>query len=151
RGDACAFLGDRFLGNLNQNLLAGLEQFADRRQVRGLHGAAAAAAVAASTRAFAVRCAAGMAWAISPVTAAEAASVTTSIAASTASIAAAVAIACGTAKPRLGLVEAVAGRGFSTFRELLVQDILFGVRLIELFVFGLLNSAEMFKGGIVDA
>src|SRR6516165_8953074 len=33
-----ALLGDRLLGNLNENLLAGLQQVADDRQVRGLHG-----------------------------------------------------------------------------------------------------------------
>ena len=40
RGDAGALLGDGLLGDLNEDLLAGLEQIADDGQVRGLGGAA---------------------------------------------------------------------------------------------------------------
>ena len=40
RGDARALLGDRLLGDLDQNLLPRLEQVADDGHVRGLHGAA---------------------------------------------------------------------------------------------------------------
>ena len=39
RGDARALLGDGLLGDLDENLLAGLEQVADGGQVGGLHGA----------------------------------------------------------------------------------------------------------------
>ena len=48
RGDARALLGDGLLGDLDQNLLAGLEQIADGGQIGRLHGAAAAATVAAA-------------------------------------------------------------------------------------------------------
>ena len=48
RGDARALLGDGLLGDLNENLLTGLEQLTDGRKIGGLHGAAATAAVAAS-------------------------------------------------------------------------------------------------------
>ena len=40
RSNARALLGDGLLGNLNQNLLARLQQIADHRQIRGLHRAA---------------------------------------------------------------------------------------------------------------
>jgi hypothetical protein len=51
RGDARALLGDRLLGNLHQDLLAGLEQVRDDGQVGGLGGTArhAAALSIAST------------------------------------------------------------------------------------------------------
>ena len=39
-GDAGALLGDGLLGDLNQDLLSGLQQVGDDRQVGGLHGAA---------------------------------------------------------------------------------------------------------------
>ena len=47
RGDARALLGDGLLGDLDQNLLAGLEQVADDGQIGGLHGAARGAAALA--------------------------------------------------------------------------------------------------------
>ncbi len=53
RSDARALLGDGFLGDLDQNLLAGLEQVADDGQIGGLHGAArgtAAIALCAGSR-----------------------------------------------------------------------------------------------------
>ncbi len=43
RGDARTLLGDGLLGDLDQNLLAGLEQLADGGEIGGLHGAAATA------------------------------------------------------------------------------------------------------------
>ncbi len=46
RGDAGALLGDGLLGDLDQNLLAGLEQVADDGQIGGLHGAARGTAAA---------------------------------------------------------------------------------------------------------
>ena len=45
-GDARALLGDGLLGDLNQDLLAGLQQVADDGQVGGLHGAARGSAAA---------------------------------------------------------------------------------------------------------
>src|ERR1039458_4650524 len=57
RGDAGALLGDGLLGDLDQNLLPGLEQIADDGQIGGLHGHAAAAvtmATAATAAAIAV-------------------------------------------------------------------------------------------------
>src|ERR1035437_1086912 len=51
RGDAGTLLGDGLLGNLDQNLLPGLEQVADDGQVGGLHGAARGAAASALGRA----------------------------------------------------------------------------------------------------
>src|ERR1019366_891778 len=57
RGNARALLGDGLLGDLDQNLLPGLEQIADDGQIGGLHGHAAAAvtmATAATAAAIAV-------------------------------------------------------------------------------------------------
>ena len=52
-GDARALLGDRLLGDLNQDFLAWLQQVTDDRQIGGLHGAARRPA----TIALASRCA----------------------------------------------------------------------------------------------
>ncbi len=80
-----------------------------------------------------------------------AASVTTAIAASTATIAAAVAIACGDGGAGLSLVEAVGG-DFAAFGELFVDDVLFGVRLVEILVLiGFIDTGEIIDGGVVDA
>ena len=48
RGDAGALLGDGLLGDLAENLLAGLEQVGDGGEVGGLRGTAAGASVTAS-------------------------------------------------------------------------------------------------------
>ncbi len=53
RGDAGALLGDGLLGNLDKNLLAGLEQIADGGQIDGLHGVASVAAAVAAVPAIA--------------------------------------------------------------------------------------------------
>jgi hypothetical protein len=52
-GDAGALLGDGLLGNLDQNLLSGLQQVADDGQVGGLHGPARRATAAAVALALA--------------------------------------------------------------------------------------------------
>ncbi len=64
RGDACALTGDGLLGDLDEDLLAGLEEFADGGKVGRLHGAAATTAVAASTTALTVAGASGIAGAV---------------------------------------------------------------------------------------
>src|SRR5665213_618657 len=76
RRDARALLGNGLLGNLNENLLAGLQQVADGGKVRGLRGGAAATvavpgasaptatiAIAISTAAIAAPAATGVAMA----------------------------------------------------------------------------------------
>ncbi len=87
-----------------------------------------------------------MSWAITAVAASEAASVTAAIAAATATIAGALAGRDG--DTRLGLAEAVGG-SFAPFGELFVDDVFFGVGLVEVFVvfFGVIEIAD---SGIVD-
>ena len=152
RGDARALLRDGLLGDLNENLLAGLEQIADGRKVGGLHGGAATTAVAASTGAFAVACAAGVAGTIATaITAAKAAPVTSAIAAATATIALAVPIARRKDNAAFCLIDAD-GLGFAAFGELFVNDVFFSVGLIKIFVLVLfIGSSRSPIVGIVDA
>ncbi len=135
RGDARALLGDGLLGDLNENLLAGLEQVADGGEVGGLHGAAATTAVATSAGALAVACSAGVAGTVArslrpkrlprpsrrPSRRGRPRS-------------SRVRPGRGDGGARLGLVEAVGG-GFGAFGELFVDDVLFGVGLVEVFFF----------------
>src|SRR6202012_206656 len=116
RGDACALLGDGFLGNLHEDLLAGLKEFVDGWEVGRLHGGAATTAVTASTRAVAVGASAGVARAVSTIRTAKAASVTTAIAATTATIAAAVAPGDSSGGAILCLID-TSGDAFAAFSK----------------------------------
>jgi hypothetical protein len=95
---------------------------------------------------------------IIPIAAAKAiaASVTTAITAPTPTIAAAVAAGCGSRSAGLSLVETV-GRSFAAFGELFVEDVLFGVGLVEIFLmvfvfgFGFVEIVEAIVDGIVNA
>ncbi len=152
RGDARALLGDRLLGDLNENLLSGLQQLADGREIGGLHRAAATAAVAASAGALAVACAAGIAGTIMPISPAEAvaASVTTAIAAAAATIVIAAAVTGGSRQRRPGPDRSV-GRSFAAFGELFVDDVLFGVGLIQLCLHRSPHrSRQLADGQVVD-
>jgi len=147
----CEVMRAPFFGDLDENLLAGLEQFADCGEVGGLHGAASTAAVTASARAFAVGGSAGVTGtiiAIAAITSAEAASVTTAIAAATATIVAAIA-----AGRRSGCTCCVveAGRSFAAFGELLVDNVLFSIGFVEVFliVFFLVRG-KIVESGIVE-
>ena len=57
RSNARALLGDRLLGNLNQNLLARFQQIADDRQVGGLHRPARHSAASAALSSLSALCA----------------------------------------------------------------------------------------------
>ncbi len=134
RCDAGALLGDGLLGDLDEDLLAGLEQFADGWEVGRLHGAAATTAVAASaTGALAVARAAGVAGTIaarSTIAAAKTISATivsTTVATATASVTLAVAIRRRSCGVDARLIEAVGGRDFIAFSEGFVDDVLFVV------------------------
>ena len=65
-----------------------------------------------------------------------------------------VAIARGNGSAGLCLVEAVGGRGFAAFGELFVEDVLFGVGLVEIFLFlfllGFLEIVEVFESGVEE-
>src|SRR6202020_1061232 len=115
---------DGLLGDLNQNLLTGLEQLADGRKIGRLHGTAATATVAA-TAAFPVPCPAGMTDTVST-----SAVSTTAISATTTTIA--------LARPNKRcaiLIEVRCGGQFNTIGELITCLSLFGFSLVEIVFF----------------
>jgi hypothetical protein len=90
---------------------------------------------------------------ISAITTAKAASVTTAVAAATATIVVAVAVARRGSGAGLSLVEAVGG-DFAAFGELFVEDVLFGIGFVEIFVVfgvGFIEVLEIIESGVVDA